>query len=122
MESIKRVIEKRKNNLNSLNEEEISIYRTYEMLLGYRKNNLKNYVRLKTLIYYFPTIAKIDNSTLEEVLKHHQEYVYVMDVSETDDIKYNNFLDNFFREKYKKEPNTDDDYLSVEDFFNFFKI
>lgn len=42
MESIKRVIEKRKNNLNSLNEEEISIFRTYEMLLGYRKNDSKN--------------------------------------------------------------------------------
>lgn len=120
MESIKRVIEKRKSNLNSLNEEEISIYRTHEMLLGYRKNDSKNYVRLKTLIYYFPTTAKIDNSILEKVLKHYQEYV--IDVSETDDIKYNNFLDNLFREKYKKEPNIDDDYLSVEDFFNFFKI
>ena len=121
MESIKRVIEKRKSNLNSLNEEEISIYRTYEMLLGYRKNDLKNYVRLKTLIYYFPTIAKIDNSILEKVLKHYQKYV--LEVSdETDDIKYNNFLDNFFREKYKKEPNIGDEYLSVEDFFDFFKI
>ena len=120
MESIKRVIEKRRSNLNSLNEDEISIYRTYEMLLEYRKNDSKNYVRLKTLIYYFPTTAKIDNSILEKVLKHYQEYV--IDVSETDDIKYNNFLDNFYREKYKKEPNIDDDYLSVEDFFNFFKI
>lgn len=120
MESIKRVIEKRKSNPNSLNEEEISIYRTYEMLLGYRKNDFKNYVRLKTLIYYFPTIAKIDNSILEKVLKHYQKYVF--EVDETDDIKYNNFLDNFFREKYKKEPNIDDEYLSIEDFFNFFKI
>jgi hypothetical protein len=77
-------------------------------------------VRLKTLIYYFPTIAKIDNSILEKVLKHYQEYV--LDVSETDDINYNNFLDIFFREKYKKEPNIDDEYLSVEDFFDFFKI
>ena len=120
MESIKRVIEKRKSNLNSLNEEEISIYETYEMLLGYKKNDSKNYVRLKTLIYYFPSIAKIDNSILEKMLKHHQEYVF--DVSDdTDDIKYNNFLDNLFREKYKKEP-IDDNYLSVEDFFNFFKI
>jgi hypothetical protein len=121
MESIKRVIEKRKSNLNSLNEDEISIYRTYEMLLEYRKNDSKNYVRLKTLIYYFPSIAIEDNSNLEEVLKHSQNYVLYVSGTD-DDIKYNNFLDNFFREKYKKEPNIDDDYLSVEDFFNFFKI
>jgi hypothetical protein len=117
MENLKNIVERAKIDKLLLIDSEPKIYDTYNLLMKYRKDNIKKYVRLKTLVYYFPSIAKIDSYLLERALEHPETVRLVLDDGE---YSYKP-LDDFYKKKYGTEPYSDE-YLTIEEFCEVFGI
>ena len=60
MENLRKIVERAKVDRLLLINDEPKIYDTYQLLMKFRKENIKKYIRLKTLIYYLTSIYKID--------------------------------------------------------------
>ena len=117
MENLRKIVERAKVDRLLLINDEPKIYDTYQLLMKFRKENIKKYVRLKTLIYYFPSIAKIDTYLLKRALAHPETVRLVLDDGE---YSYKP-LDDFYKKKYGTEPCCNE-YLTIDEFCNVFGI
>jgi len=117
MKNLRSIVERGKVDKLLLVNSEPKIYDTYQLLMKFRKENIKKYVRLKTLIYYFPSIAKIDSYLLDRALAHPETVRLVLDDGE---YSYKP-LDDFYKKKYGTEPHSDE-YLTINEFCEVFGI
>ncbi len=117
MENLRKIVERAKVDRLLLINDEPKIYDTYQLLMKFRKENIKKYIRLKTLIYYFPSISKIDSYLLDRALAHPETVRLVLDDGE---YSYKP-LDDFYKKKYGTEPHSDE-YLTINEFCEVFGI
>lgn len=117
MENLRKIVEKAKVDGLLLINDEPKIYDTYQLLMKFRKENIKKYIRLKTLIYYFPSIAKIDTYLLKRALEYPDTVRLVLDDGE---YSYKP-LDDFYKKKYGTEPYSNN-FLTIEEFCEVYGI
>jgi tyrosyl-tRNA synthetase len=117
MENLKNIVEKAKVDKLLLIDGETKIYDTYQLLMKFRKEDIRKYIRLKTLIYYFPSIAKIDSYLLERALNNPETVRLVLD---EDEYSYKP-LDDFYKKKYGTEPYSNE-FLTIEEFCEVYGI
>ena len=117
MENLRNIVERGKIDKLLLIDGEPKIYDTYQLLMKFRKEDIRKYVRLKTLIYYFPSIAKIDSYLLERALNSPNTVRLALD---EDEYSYKP-LDDFYKKKYGTEPYYDE-YLTIEEFCDVYSI
>ena len=117
MENLKKIVERAKVDKLLLIDDEPKIYDTYNLLVKFKKENIKKYIRLKTLIYYFPNIAKIDSYLLERALNNSETVRLVLD---KDEYSYK-LLDDFYKKKYGTEPYSDE-FLTIGEFCEVYGI
>ena len=117
MENLKKIVERGKVDRLLLIDGEPKIYDTYQLLMKFRKEDIRKYIRLKTLIYYFPSIAKIDSYLLERALNNPETVRLVLDDGE---YSYK-LLDDFYKKKYGTEPHSDE-FLTIEEFCEVYGI
>lgn len=117
MENLKNIVERAKVDKLLLIDSEPKIYDTYQLLMKFRKENIRKYIRLKTLIYYFPSIAKIDSYLLERALNNPETVRLVLD---EDEYSYKP-LDDFYKKKYGTEPYSNE-FLTIEEFCEVYGI
>ena len=117
MENLKNIVERAKVDKLLLIDGEPKIYDTYQLLMKFRKEDIKKYIRLKTLIYYFPSIAKIDSYLLERALNNPEAVRLVLD---EDEYSYKP-LDDFYKKKYGTEPFSNE-FLTIEEFCEVYGI
>ena len=117
MKNLKKIVERAKVDRLLLIDDEPKIYETYQLLMKFRKEDIRKYVRLKTLIYYFPSIAKIDSYLLERALNNPETVRLVLDDGE---YSYKP-LDDFYKKKYGTEPYSNE-FLTIEEFCEVYGI
>lgn len=117
MENLRKIVERAKVDGLLLINDEMKIYDTYQLLMKFRKEDIKKYIRLKTLIYYFPSIAKIDSYSLERALNNPETVRLVLDDGE---YSYKP-LDDFYKKKYGTEPYSNK-FLTIEEFCEVYGI
>ena len=117
MENLRKIVERAKGDGLLLIKDELKIYDTYQLLMKFRKEDIKKYIRLKTLIYYFPSIAKIDSYSLERALNNPETVRLVLDDGE---YSYKP-LDDFYKKKYGTEPYSNN-FLTIEEFCEVYGI
>lgn len=117
MENLRKIVERAKVDGLLLINDEPKIYDTYQLLMKFRKEDIRKYVRLKTLIYYFPSIDKIDSYSLERALNNPETVRLVLD---EDEYSYKP-LDDFFKKKYGTEP-LSNKFLTIEEFCEVYGI
>ena len=117
MENLRKIVERAKVDGLLLINDEPKIYDTYQLLMKFRKEDIKKYIRLKTLIYYFPSIAKIDTYLLKMALAHPETVRLVLDDGE---YSYKP-LDDFYKKKYGTEPYSNN-FLTIEEFCEVYGI
>ena len=117
MENLKKIVERGKVDRLLLIDGEPKIYDTYQLLMKFRKEDIRKYIRLKTLIYYFPSIAKIDSYLLERALNNPETVRLVLD---EDEYSYKP-LDDFYKKKYGTEPYSNE-FLTIEEFREVYGI
>ena len=117
MENLRSIVERAKVDKLLLIDGEPKIYDTYQLLMKFRKKDIKKYIRLKILIYYFPSIAKIDSYLLERALNNPETVRLVLDDGE---YSYKP-LDDFYKKKYGTEPYSSE-YLTIEEFCEVYGI
>ena len=117
MENLRKIVERAKVDGLLLINDEPKIYDTYQLLMKFRKEDIKKYIRLKTLIYYFPSIAKIDSYSLERALNNPEDVRLVLDDGE---YSYKP-LDDFYKKKYGTEPYSNN-FLTIEEFCEVYGI
>lgn len=117
MENLRKIVERAKVDGLLLINDEPKIYDTYQLLMKFRKEDIKKYIRLKTLIYYFPSIAKIDSYSLERALNNPETVRLVLDDGE---YSYKP-LDDFYKKKYGAEP-LSNEFLTIEEFCEVYGI
>ena len=117
MENLKKIVERAKVDRLLLIDDEPKIYDTYNLLIKFKKENIKKYIRLKTLIYYFPSIAKIDSYLIERALNNPETVRLVLDDGE---YSYKS-LDDFYKKKYGTEPYSNE-FLTIEEFCEVYGI
>ena len=117
MENLRKIVERAKVDRLLLINDEPKIYDTYQLLMKFRKEDIRKYVRLKTLIYYFPSIAKIDSYLLERALNNPKTVRLVLD---EDEYSYKS-LDDFYKKKYGTEPYSNE-FLTIEEFCEVYNI
>ena len=117
MENLKNIVERAKIDKLLLIDGEPKIYDTYQLLMKFRKEDIRKYVRLKTLIYYFPSIAKIDSYLLDRALNNPETVRLVLD---EDEYSYKP-LDDFYKKKYGTEP-LSNEFLTIEEFCEVYGI
>lgn len=92
-----------------------------KLINQYRKNNLKNFLRLKCLLYYYPNV--FDESTIEdiEITISHPDMVHM--TLNKDDYRYK-ALDDIFKTKYNGdlEHFQFGRYIKVVDLFEYFHL
>jgi len=119
MENLKKRLSKIKSDSTDVSD--IKLLSLKKLINRYRKENFKNYNRLKYLMYYYPNI--IEDSTIDEIeltMKYPDE-VYM--TIEPHDIRYAAF-DKIFEEKYNGDLETFKwgRYIKVIDLFQYFDI
>ena len=117
MENLRKIVERAKVDRLLLINDEPKIYDTYQLLMKFKKENIKKYIRLKTLIYYFPNISKIDSYLLERALNNPETVRLVLD---EDEYSYKP-LDDFYKKKYGTEPYSNE-FLTIEEFCEVYGI
>ncbi len=117
MENLKSIVERGKVDKLLLIDGEPKIYDAYQLLMKFRKEDIKKYIRLKTLIYYFPSMAKIDSCLLERALNNPNTARLVLD---EDEYSYKP-LDDFYKKKYGTE-SFSNDFLTIEEFCEVYGI
>jgi tyrosyl-tRNA synthetase len=117
MENLRNIVERGKIDKLLLIDGEPKIYDTYQLLMKFRKEDIRKYIRLKTLIYYFPSITKIDSYLLERALNNPETVRLVLD---EDEYSYKP-LDDFYKKKYGTEPYSND-FLTIEEFCEVYSI
>ena len=117
MENLRNIVKRGKVDKLLLIDGEPKIYDTYQLLMKFRKEDIRKYVRLKTLIYYFPSISKIDSYSLERALNNPETVRLVLDDGE---YSYKP-LDDFYKKKYGTEPYSNK-FLTIEEFCEVYGI
>jgi hypothetical protein len=119
MENLKNKLSKIKDTSTDVND--IKLISLKKLINSYKKNNFKNYRRLKYLMYYYPNA--VETSTIEEIeltMKYPNEVFMTL---EPNDIRYAAF-DKIFEEKYHGNLETFKygRYIKVNDLFEHFGI
>ena len=117
MENLRNIVKRGKIDKLLLIDSEPKIYDTYQLLMKFRKKDIRKYVRLKTLIYYFPSITEIDSYSLERALNNPETVRLVLDDGE---YSYKP-LDDFYKKKYGTEPYSNK-FLTIEEFCEVYGI
>ena len=116
MENLKEAVKRGKLGLYLTNDQQ-HIFTLYEYMQYLKRNDIRNYIRLKTLIYYFPSVTEIGIDFIKRALNNSKSVRLVLD---EDEYSYE-ILDNFYRNKYNREPNYEE-FLTIDEFCEVFGI